>query len=182
MLQVTIPKMEFYNEEKDEIFNSPDITISLEHSLISLYKWEKIWHRPFLDKFQAMTMEETLSYVKCMCLTQAVPDECFISLMYHPKILEEINKYIADPMTATTFTSYTKEQDNKIITAEIIYHQMIANNIPFECQKWHLNSLLTLIRVCNVKNSSDQKLSKGEIYARQKAIRDANRAKMKKGV
>lgn len=182
MLQITIPAMEFYDERKDEIFSSPERLISLEHSLLSLHKWEKIWHKPFLDKEQNMTMEQTISYVKCMCMTQSVPEECFLSLMYNPRILEEINRYIADPMTATTFSNYGKEVGNKIITAEIIYHQMIANSIPFECQKWHLNSLLTLIHVCNAKNSSDQKLSKSEVYERQRAIRAANREKMKKGV
>lgn len=182
MLPITIPEMEFYDERKDEIFNSPEITISLEHSLLSLHKWEKIWHKPFLDKNQQMTMEQTLSYVRCMCITQSVPDECFISLMHHPKILEKINAYIADPMTATTFSSYGKDSGSKVITAEIIYHQMIVNNIPFECQKWHLNSLLTLIHVCNVKNGSEDKLSKTETYERQRAIRAANREKMRKGV
>lgn len=154
MLTVVIPKLEMY-DEKTEVFTTFDgCTLLLEHSLISLSKWESVWQKPFLSKSDK-TNEETLDYIKHMTLTRGVSPETY---SYIPNdVLEQIKNYITNPMTATTFTNIGPESGREIVTAEIIYYWMVTFNIPVEFEKWHLNRLLTLIRVCNIKNSNPKK-------------------------
>jgi len=176
MLQITIPAVEQWDERKQEFVTTKEQTLQLEHSLVSLSKWESKWCKAFLTK-QEKTIEETLDYIKCMTITQNVNPEVYNYLTN--KNIDEINKYIEAPMTATYFS------DDKIvktsreqITAELIYYWMIALNIPFECQKWHLNRLLTLIRVCNIKNQPPKKRSKKEIMSRNAALNAARRKQL----
>lgn len=176
MLQITIPAVEQWDERKQEFVTTKEQTLQLEHSLVSLSKWESKWCKAFLSK-QEKTFEETLDYIKCMTITQNVNPEVYNYLTN--KNIDEINKYIEAPMTATYFS------DDKIvktsreqITAELIYYWMIALNIPFECQKWHLNRLLTLIRVCNIKNQPPKKRSKKEIMSRNAALNAARRKQL----
>jgi hypothetical protein len=176
MLRITIPAVEQWDEAKQEFIYTKEQTLSLEHSLVSLSKWESKWCKPFLTK-QEKTFEETLDYIKCMTITQNVDPEVYNYLTNEN--IEEINKYIEAPMTATYFS------DDKIvktsreqITAELIYYWMIALNIPFECQKWHLNRLLTLIKVCNIKNQPPKKRSKKEIMSRNAALNAARRKQL----
>lgn len=176
MLQITIPAVEQWDERKQEFVTTKEQTLQLEHSLVSLSKWESKWCKAFLTK-QEKTFEETLDYIKCMTITQNVNPEVYNYLTN--KNIDEINKYIEAPMTATYFS------DDKIvktsreqITAELIYYWMIALNIPFECQKWHLNRLLTLIRVCNIKNQPPKKRSKKEIMSRNAALNAARRKQL----
>ncbi|MGB4293547.1 MAG: hypothetical protein WBJ37_11785, partial [Bacteroidales bacterium] len=148
MLQITIPAVELWDERKQEFVTTKEQTLQLEHSLVSISKWESKWCKPFLSK-QEKTSEETLDYIKCMTITQNVDPEVYNYLTN--KNIEEINNYINAPMTATYFSDEkTSKTSREQVTAELIYYWMIALNIPFECQKWHLNRLLTLIKVCSI--------------------------------
>lgn len=173
MLQITIPGGEFWDEDKEEFVQFKDRTLQLEHSLVSISKWESKWHRPFLSK-KSMTAEETIDYVRCMTLTQNVTPDVYTRLTNSN--IADINHYIEDPMTATTISEGPDQKKNReVVTAELIYYWMIALNIPFECQKWHLNRLLCLIRVCNIKNSPPKKMSHKEIAKRNAKLNAARR-------
>ena len=176
MLKITIPSAELWDEDKEEFVYTKEQTLQLEHSLISLSKWESKWCKAFLSKHEK-TFEETVDYVKCMTLTQNVNSDVYQYLTN--KNIAEINRYIEAPMTATYFS------DDKIgktsreqITSELIYYWMVALNIPFECQKWHLNRLLTLVKVCNIKNQPPKKRSRKEILSRNAALNAARRKQL----
>lgn len=184
MLEIIIPEQhyELFDEVKEEFLPPIDIKetkIQLEHSLISLKKWEQRWHKPFLGKSDQLTYEELLDYIRCMTLSHGMDPEIY---KYIPKnTIEEIVEYIKDPMTATWFSNneLTGAQKNsrEVITAEIIYYWMIALSIPVEFQKWHLNQLLTLIKVVNIKNSKPKKKDKNSAAKERAAINAARRAK-----
>lgn len=175
MLQVIIPSMEFFDDEKQEFKNSIGATLQLEHSLLSLSKWESKWCKPFLGKDEDKTSEETIDYIRCMTINannispdvyDNIPDDIF----------KQITDYIRAPMTATWFNEpegTTKKRE--IMTAEIFYYCMIAYNIPMECQKWHLNRLITLIRVCKIKNEPPKKRGRKESIAERNALNEARK-------
>ncbi len=176
MLRITIPAVEQWDEAKQEFIYTKEQTLSLEHSLVSLSKWESKWCKPFLTK-QEKTFEETLDYIKFMTLTQNVDSEVYNYLTNGN--ISEINEYIEAPMTATYFSDEkTSKTSREQVTAELIYYWMIALNIPFECQKWHLNRLLTLIKVCNIKNQPPKKRSKKDIMSRNAALNAARRKRL----
>lgn len=176
MLQITIPAVELWDERKQEFVITKEQTLQLEHSLVSISKWESKWCKPFLSK-QEKTFEEILDYIKCMTITQNVDPEVYNYLTN--KNIEEINEYINAPMTATYFSDEKNSKPSREqVTAELIYYWMIAFNIPFECQKWHLNRLLTLIKVCNIKNQPPKKRSKKEIMSRNAALNAARRKRL----
>lgn len=176
MLQITIPAVELFDERINEFISIKEQTLQLEHSLVSLDKWESKWCKPFLSK-QDKTPEELLDYVKCMTITQNVDPNVYQFLT--DDNLREINSYIEAPMTATTFSDDKNTKKNReIITAELIYYWMIALNIPFECRKWHLNKLLTLVKVCNIKNQPPKKTSKKDLLARNAALNAARRKQL----
>lgn len=176
MLQITIPAVELFDEYRNEFVSTKEQTLQLEHSLVSLDKWESKWCKPFLSK-QDKTPEELLDYVKCMTITQNVDPNVYQFLT--DDNLREINSYIEAPMTATTFSDDKNAKKNReIITAELIYYWMIALNIPFECRKWHLNKLLTLVKVCNIKNQPPKKTSKKDLLARNAALNAARRKQL----
>lgn len=177
MLSIIVPLgSEQWDEENQEFIEPKKQTLQLEHSLISLSKWESKWCKPFFSK-TAKTDEETLDYIKCMTITQNVSQEVYNHLT--PNNIEEINKYIEAPMTATTFSDdRSNKQNREIVTAELIYYWMISLQIPPEYQKWHLNKLLTLIRVCNVKNAPPRKMSKREIMSRNAQLNAARRKQL----
>lgn len=177
MLQIIIPATESYNELTEEFITSKEQVLQLEHSLVSLSKWESKWKKPFLTKTNK-TYEETIDYIRCMTLTQNVDPKIYYSITHDN--IREINEYIEDSMTATTFSQEEmKAQGNQIITSEIIYYWMIALNVPFECQKWHLNRLLTLINVCNIKNKPPKKANRKDILARNKALNEQRKASLR---
>lgn len=175
MLTIKIPDQEFFNEETQEFFTMKGQTLQLEHSLVSLSKWESKWNKPFLSK-EDKTVEETMDYIKCMTITQN-PKPHIYNLLTDKNILE-IKNYIDAPMTATTFSNVNQGHSREIVTSELIYYWMISLNIPMKCEKWHLNRLLTLIRVCNIKNGPAKKMSKKEIMSRNAALNAARRKKL----
>lgn len=180
MLELILPGGEIWDDEHERFIyykGSEGKKIQLEHSLISLKKWEEKWHKPFLGK-EDKTYQEICDYVRCMTITHGIPDSAYD---YIPAdTMNQIIDYIQDPMTATWFSSNVNENgtpkmgSKEIITAEVIYYWMITLNIPSEYQKWHLNQLMTLIKVVKIKNSPNKKMSKKDI-TRQNAILNAQR-------
>lgn len=180
MLKIVIPKQELWDESKDEFITINETSLALEHSLVSISKWESKYHKPYFpaNSKEQKTREEVLYYVKCMTLTQNVDDSVYNYLTQEN--MQEITKYIEDPMTATTFSSADKKTGrSKQITSELIYYWMISAGVPVEFQKWHLNRLLTLLKICDVYNSksSGKKIPKNELMARNAALNAARRKK-----
>jgi hypothetical protein len=176
VLTIVVPGDEFFNEEKQEFTTRGDVTLDLEHSLVSLSKWESIFEKPFLAPGEKTT-EEVLGYIKAMTLTPNIPPEIFSRLSKDN--LEQINKYIEAKMTATWFRdSRNVPRNREIITSELIYYWLIMFNIPFEVENWHLNRLFTLIRICNVKNQKPKKMSPGEIAKRNRELNAQRRSQL----
>lgn len=176
MLYIVIPGMEYWDESKNEFVNTKEQSLQLEHSLISISKWESKWCKPFLHT-PNISNEELIDYVRCMTLTKNVDSSVYDRLTDNNML--QIKQYIESPMTATTFSDKDKGKGNKkIITSEVIYQWMVSLNIPFECQKWHLNRLITLIRVCNVENEPKKNMSKKDIMSRNRALNNARKNKL----
>lgn len=186
MLEITIPKQhyEFYNESENEfsVVDVKETTIQMEHSLISLKKWEQKWQKPFLNNDQK-SKEEQIDYFRCMTLSKNIDPN-----VYNWIPIDELNKimeYIKNPMTATTIwfrgnkTIGAQKNQNETVTAELIYYWMIALMIPIEFEKWHLNQLLTLIQVVNIKNGKDQKLDKVTAAKERDRLNAKRRAMLK---
>lgn len=188
MLELIIPRQEgAWNSRTKEFGDSfKGATIKLEHSLLSISKWESIHHKPFLE-CKDMTMDELVDYIKCMTITQSVPEEVYKNLT--KENYEQVKDYIIDPSTATWFNEQTpegvaKNSKKQIVTSELIYYWMIAQNIPFECEKWHLNRLMTLIKVCSLKNAEAQeggpkKMSRKDLLNSNRALNEARRKKLR---
>ena len=173
MLTITIPAIEAWDEKQSCFISTKEQTLKLEHSLISLSKWESKWQKPFYSP-NDKTYEETIDYIKCMTVTPNVKPDVYNFLTNEH--FQQIYEYIGSPMTATTFNMRDKQAPSReIVTAELIYYWMIALNIPFECEKWHINKLITLIRVCNVKNQTPKKMSKQDLMSRNHALNAARR-------
>ena len=180
MLRLTIPAVEQWDESKQEFVYTKEQTLQLEHSLVSLSKWESKWEKPFLTK-EAKTYEETIDYIKCMTINQNV-DPAVYSCLNHSHF-DEINKYIEAPMTATYISEDRAGKGGRgggreQVTSELIYYWMIALQIPVEFEKWHLNRLLTLVKVCNIKNAPPKKRSKRDIMSRNAALNAARRQQL----
>lgn len=175
MLYITVPEAEYFDDLKEEFIYVKETTLCLEHSLVSLAKWESKWNKPFLSNTNK-TDEEIVDYIRCMTITQNVNPLVYLGLTRAN--YSQINEYIDAPMTSTWFSNKQKQsRQREIITAEIIYYWMVSLNIPFECQKWHLNRLLTLVRVCNEKNNP-QKMSRKEQIAQQRELNAARKKQM----
>lgn len=176
MLQITIPSVELWNELTMEFVTTEETTLELEHSLVSLSKWESKWHKSFISS-KELNDEEVLDYIKCMTLTKNVNPEVYNYLTEDN--IAQIHDYIEAPMTATYFSGDKHGKPSReVITAEIIYHWMIALNIPFECQYWHLNRLITQIRVCEIKNTPPKKMSAKDTARHYAAMNAARRKKL----
>ena len=175
MLQITVPSGTLWDERIEEFVSIKEQTLQLEHSLVSLSKWESKWHKPFLSDTDK-TLEETIDYIRCMTITQNVKPEVYMFIS--KENVDQIYEYINDPMTATTFNDLDKAFNREIITAEIIYYWMISLNIPLECQKWHLNKLITLIKVISIKNAPPKKLGKQAYMDRMRQLNDARRKEL----
>jgi hypothetical protein len=174
MLEIKVGGQELFDEETETFFTDPVIELQLEHSLVSLSKWESKWETPFLDTSKKST-EQVLDYVIQMIVSPEPAPEVL------PEIADEallrINEYINAKMTATWIHEENSPAGpQEIITAELIYYWMIMLGIPFECQYWHLNKLLMLIKVCNLKNAPKKKVGFAERAAMQRSLNDKRRA------
>lgn len=176
MLTIINPGLELWDEKREEFIPIGEQTLSLEHSLISISKWEAKWHKRFLSK-EPKSYEETIDYIRCMTLTQKVNPAVYYALT--EENLKKINAYIEDPMTATSFTEEKKGgSSGEAVTSELIYYWMVSFRIPWECEKWHLARLLTLIRICEIKNQPPKKRSRREILANNAALNAARRKRL----
>ena len=172
MLTIVIPSNEKWNEITEEFIYSKGVTLQLEHSLVSISKWESRWKKSFISS-KDKTSDETLDYIRCMTITQNVSPEVFLNLS--KQNLKDIEMYIEDSMTATKFFNDdigAGSKSRQTITSEIIYYWMISFNIPLECQKWHINRLLTLIKVCDVKNRPSKNRSTRDIMTENSRINE----------
>lgn len=174
MLKIFVPSGELFDELSGRFITVNGRELQLEHSLVSISKWESRWKKPFLSD-QPKSREETMDYVRCMTISQNVDPNVYLGLS--DANVNAVNKYIDDPMTATTFKNDKKKASRQIVTSEIIYYWMISLGIPMECQKWHLNRLLALIRVCDEKNQPGRKKSRKDIIAENRALNQMRRAK-----
>jgi len=176
MLQLIIPALEKYDEVHNLFIATKEQVLQVEHSLVSISKWESKWYKPFITK-DSKTVEETIDYIRCMTITQNIDQQVYENITNEN--INDIDKYIDNPMTATWFTKERGSTSKEIITSEIIYYWMITYNIPFECQKWHLNRLLTLVKVCDKKNTPNKRMSNSEIMTKNTNLNNERREKSK---
>ena len=157
-LQIVIPEQDFYDARLNRFVTIKYTKMELEHSLISISKWEAKWHKPYMSR-APKTSEEDLDYIRCMCITKNVDPNVFAAI--DRKTKQRIMAYIVDSQTGTTFPNQQKRPSRETMTNEVIYFWMTYYNIPFDpCAKWHLNHLLTLIEVCGIKNQAANSKSK----------------------
>lgn len=175
-LTITIPERELFDPNTNQFISVKEQRLTLEHSLISISKWESKWHKPYLSK-EPKTEEETIDYLRCMCLNSSVDPKTFYAV--DRNIIQAIAEYIGNPMTATTFKKEQKKPSREIITNELIYFWMTNFGIPFDpCERWHLNRLMTLIEVASIKSQPGKKMSPKDILRQNTALNAQRRAKM----
>lgn len=177
MLVLVVPGVEVFNEETNKFSTVGDVTIELEHSLVAVSKWESIYLKPFLGK-QQRTPEETKAYIRAMIISDSPPEDIVDKLTQDN--MKAIHAYIESPATATTFGDMPEanRRRGETITSELIYYWMVLFQIPFECERWHLNRLFSLVRICNVKSGKQKKLSKQEIVSRNRALNAKRKAEL----
>lgn len=174
MLKITIPGIDLWDEIREEFTKAEGFDLELEHSLVSLSKWESIHEKAFLSP-ESKTDEEVFSYIKCMIQTPNFPPEVLSRISQEN--FKAIQQYIDAKMTATWFHELpNQKKSQEVITAELIYYWMISLNIPIEFENWHLNRLFTLIKIFNIKNAPPKKMSRAEIAARNQALNEQRKA------
>lgn len=166
MLQVVIPGIEEYNEVTNEFIYVEPLKLTLEHSLISISKWESKWHKPFLTSQK--NEDEIIDYISCMSINKNITANDLIGL--DQETLDQINEYIDNSMTATVITNNEVGHASQFVTSELIYYWMTKCSIPFECEKWHLNRLMMLIRVCMEENNPKKEMPKADVAAQYRAL------------
>ena len=173
MLSITTPLIELYDPVSETFTEYKPVNLELEHSLVAISKWESKWMKPFLSN-DNKTDDQIYDYILCMITNRSDIDIQLIKSIPQ-KLIDNITSYIQSPMTATTINQGNSKSSREIITSELIYYWMISFNVPFECQYWHLNRLLMLINVCNIKNSPPKKASANEIMSRNRALNAARK-------
>lgn len=178
MLKIVVPSWEDWDPVNNKFLYGKEVELTLEHSLVSISKWESKYHTPYLSE-TPKTDDEILYYIKCMTISKPnkeINDDVYKHLSYEN--IKAIEEYISNPMTATTFSNLPPRRGRReVVTSELIYYWMIALNIPFECQRWHLNRLLTLVQVASIKNQPAKKMKRGDVMAQNRALNAARRAK-----
>jgi len=175
MLIIRVGATEGYDESTASFVESGGTVLELEHSLLSLSKWESLYEKPFLGKAEK-TAEEVISYIRFMCLDEFIPPEVLGQLS--EKNFEDINTYINAKQTATWFSEAGAPQTREVVTSELIYYWMTVFNIPFTCEEWHINRLFTLIRICNIKQAKPKKMSRSEMAQRNRELNAQRRQQM----
>ena len=173
MLQIVVPARELWDEINERFVNVKETKLTLEHSLVSISKWEAKWHKSFFSDDK--TQEMMIDYIRDMTLTQNVDPNIYNYLS--DENLMDIRKYMEDSRTATKFFNEQKSSRREVITSELVYFWMVHWGIPFECQKWHINRLLTLIRICGIKNQPQKKMSQREVLGQYASINAARKKK-----
>jgi len=178
MLRVIVDEAEFYNEQTEEFFTRPSVKLAIEHSLVSVSKWESKYQKPFLS-VSDKTKEETFDYIRFMIVS---PDDCDPDIIFRfdNSNYDAINDYVASSQSATTFGDMPQQNTSRgeTITSELVYFWMIEFNIPFECQHWHLNRLFSLIRICNVKRQKPKRMPKHAIAQRYRELNERRKAEL----
>lgn len=176
MLKITVPGGEFYDESRNRFVTVPKTNLQLEHSLVSISKWESIWRRSYFNS-PPQTDKERRDYIRCMTMTQNVNPDVYDSIS--KKQMNQIFAYCESPMTATTVSAKPDpSKKRKIVTSELVYYWMIEYGVPFDpCEKWHINRLMMLLTVCSEKNKPQKKMSKAELAAHHRAVNAARRPK-----
>lgn len=175
MLEIEIPPRELWNEQLEEFTYIKGAKLRLEHSLLSISKWEAKWKKLYLEEANKLTYEESIDYIRCMTLNQNVDPDVYYGI--DKKTTDQIQEYINEQRTATTFPKRDEPKTSKRerISSELIYYWMVSYNIPFECEKWHLSRLMTLIRICNVKQEKPPKIPKATAAANRASLNAARR-------
>lgn len=175
MLSITIKGAESFDETTNKFSKlEEDITVELEHSLLSLSKWESKYQKPFLSETKK-TKEEIFGYLQAMVVTPGVDPGVLFRCSQEG--IDEIQAYIDSPQSATTFGQMPERRgQGEVITSELIYYWMGSLSIPFECEKWHLNRLFSLIRIYNIKNTPVKKIPKHELAIRNRKLNEERRA------
>ena len=176
MLKIETPETELWDEYNQRFILVKKQTLFLEHSLISLSRWESNWEKPFLKRNDKKTLVETIDYVRCMTINNNVDPNVYRVLTADN--INAINAYVNAKKTATIVYEDKHRSSGETVTSELIYYWMVSLGIPFECQKWHLNRLLTLIRVCNVKNSPGKKMGRNALLNRYASLNKKRREAM----
>ncbi len=176
MLEIPIPKGKVFNNDTQMFYDVRPCTLNMEHSLISVSKWEAKWHKSFLSA-KDKTVEMTIDYIRCMTISKNIDPIVYYALT--PEDISKINAYIEDPMTATTFNEPKRPPSRKIVTSEQIYYWMFCYSIPKECEQWHLNRLLTLIHIFELESQPKKKMSRSAILKQNAALNDARLAKLR---
>ena len=177
MLKITIPETEFFNEDTSEFHYLKPCVLRLEHSLLSVSKWESRWKKAFINPMESnKTQEETVDYIRCMTINKDV-DPLVYKVLTNSDY-EKIIKHIEDPMTATEITTFNPRRTQKIITSEEIYYWMVTFKVPFECEKWHLNRLFALLEICAIKSQNGEKMSKAETMRQNMALNEKRKREM----
>lgn len=177
MLTLEISKdLEMWDDRNERFLRVPKQTLTFEHSLVSISKWESKWEKPFFSKGDK-TNDEMIDYISCMCITRNVPHKTFVAIAYDKELMSQISSYLNKPMTATKFKQrqVKPHRGDQSLTSERIYYLMIAFGVPVEFEKWHINRLLTLIEICDRKNTPNKKMSKADMLRARHAENEARK-------
>lgn len=176
MLTIEVGGQELFDSETEVFVQRKPVRLVLEHSLRSLSKWESKFEKPFLSR-EPHTNEELYVYVECMVLEMDGPD--YFDIRDYPEVLAPVNEYINKAGTATTFTEHSQRPPSReVITAELIYFWMLEHGIPFETDRWNLNQLFALIRICGIKRSKKKGMNRREIAEQNRMLNAQRRAQL----